>query len=327
MQELINSSTRPQFNLALEEYVLKNLAGEYFFIWQDEPAIIVGRNQNTAAEINEDYVKANGIHVVRRLTGGGAVYHDLGNINFTMIVDDPGGAGFDFQSFTRPIVKALANAGIAAECSGRNDITIQGKKFSGNAQYRYGSRLLHHGTLLFATDLSVLGSALRVKPQKIEAKGVKSVQSRVTNIADYAPGLSLGGFKHLVIDWLHKEYSAEADAYQLSNQEYQVVQQLADNKYSSWAWNFGQSPKYNLVRSHRFDWGEVEVFLEVRSGKIDSIKLYGDFFAADDLTQLEQALTGISYEAGAINERISQLDINRYLPQMDKGVFCKLIID
>jgi len=327
VQELINTSTQAPFNLALEEYILEHKKEEYFFLWQDEPAIIVGRNQNTTAEINEEYVKANGIQVVRRLTGGGAVYHDLGNINFTMIINDPGGAGFDFARFTKPIIQALSSAGVVAEYSGRNDITIEGKKFSGNAQYRHNGRLLHHGTLLFASDLSVLGAALKVKPQKIVAKGVKSVRSRVTNIVDYVPALTLNSFRELVADWLRKEYNTGEAAYHLDENECQVVDRLASNKYSTWAWNYGSSPVYDLIRSERFDWGEVEVYLAVSSGVIKDIKFYGDFFAAGDLSIIEKQLTGIKYEAKTVKEKIAELDINEYLPHMDKGVFCKLIIE
>ncbi|MGE5454469.1 MAG: lipoate--protein ligase [Methylocystaceae bacterium] len=327
MRELINPSTQAQFNLALEEFILTKHSEEYFFLWQDEPAIIVGRNQNTKAEINEDFVKTAGIDVVRRLTGGGAVYHDLGNLNFTMIINDPGGVGFDFKRFTRPIIKALARMGVVAKDTGRNDLTIAGKKFSGNAQYRHAGRLLHHGTLLFSSDLSVLGAALKVKPQKIASKGVKSVQSRVTNIIDYAPNLTLGDFRSLIAESLRQEYQTDNDVYLLDDRAREQVRDIQAKKYGSWDWNYGYSPAYDLVRNEHFDWGEVEIHLAVKNGLISAIKIYGDFFATTDLIHLEAQLIGVRYEKMAIVEKIANLELKKYLPQLDDEVFCKLIIE
>lgn len=182
-----SNSTKPQFNLALEEYVFEHLDeyGEIFMLWQNEPSIIVGKHQNTIEEINTKYVKENNINVVRRLSGGGAVYHDLGNLNYTIISKDEGSKGFDFKTFSQPVIDVLADLGIRAEFTGRNDIVIGDQKFCGNAQYMKKGKVLHHGAILFDTELDVLGKSLKVSKDKIASKGVKSVRSRVTNIKDH----------------------------------------------------------------------------------------------------------------------------------------------
>ena len=189
MIKIVNENTDPRINLAVEEYALNYLdpREDYAILWQNEPAVIIGRNQNTVAEVNAPYIKEHGIHVVRRLSGGGAVYHDFGNLNFTFIVDADKTVVSNFEYFTKPVIEALASLGVKAEFSGRNDITIDGQKFSGNAQYWSKDRLLHHGTILYNSDLSVVQEALNVKLDKIQSKGVKSVRSRVTNIFPHLP--------------------------------------------------------------------------------------------------------------------------------------------
>ena len=179
-----NTSTNAYFNLAMEEYFLKNTTEDVFMLWRNESAIIVGKNQNTLSEINYEYVKENNIKVVRRQSGGGAVFHDLGNINFTFISCNDNSFS-DFKRFTMPIIECLEDLNIHAEFSGRNDLLIDNQKFSGNAQYNYKNKVMHHGTLLFSSQINDLSSALKVKPSKFEGKGVKSVKSRVTNISNH----------------------------------------------------------------------------------------------------------------------------------------------
>lgn len=187
MISIRNESKDPHFNLALEEYVFYNFDPneEYVILWQNEPSVIIGRNQNTIEEINAKFIKEHNINVVRRMSGGGAVYHDLGNLNYTFIINSDKDVISNFKKFTEPIVSALAKLGVKAEFSGRNDITIDGKKFSGNAQHYANNRLLHHGTILFNSDLAVVQEALNVKIDKLKSKGVKSVRSRVTNVYPY----------------------------------------------------------------------------------------------------------------------------------------------
>ncbi len=329
MKNVINLSNDPYLNMATEEYVLTTLseAEDCFMLWQNSPAIIIGRHQNAWEEVDTAYVKANNIAVVRRLTGGGAVYHDLGNINFTFVVRDHG-AGFDFARFARPIVQALHQLGVKAEASGRNDILIAGRKFSGNSEYRHGDRLLHHGTLLFNSDLGVLGQALRVKPQKIASKGVKSVRSRVTNIADHlSQPISQQEFRNAVMKAVAAEFGAELHDYYLTPEDLAAIHQLKANKYATWEWNYGQTPKFNLQRSARFGFGEVDVRLHVVNGHIHSCTIYGDFFSNGDISQLAGELQGIPYERQALATTIKGLGLEHYFPQLTPEEFLQLLVD
>jgi lipoyltransferase and lipoate-protein ligase len=218
-----NDDHRPQFNLALEQYVFDNLTqfDEIFLLWINEPTIVVGKNQNTIEEINLDYVKEKNIHVVRRLSGGGAVYHDLGNLNYTIISEKGNrSTSFNFAAFTQPVIEVLKKLGVKAEFTGRNDLTIDGKKFCGNAQYMKKNRILHHGAMLFNTDLNVLGKALKVSKDKIESKGVKSVRSRVTNIKDYVKDdITIEDFKQLLLDHMI-ETNENLQEYKLTEEDY-----------------------------------------------------------------------------------------------------------
>ena len=247
-----NERTDPYWNLALEEYLLKNSSQEFFILWQNKPSIIVGRNQNTVSEINAEYVREHSIPVVRRLTGGGAVFHDLGNLNYTFIVNDNGGAGIDFEKYTQPVLEVLHGLSVNAELSGRNDLTIDGRKFSGNSQYRYRNRLLHHGTLLFSSNLPDISSALKVDPSKFEGKGVQSVRSRVTNISEHLKmPLTLAEFKNRITNNIKSSHS-EFEVYNLSEQELTSINSLEKEKYSTWEWNYGASPAYNISKRKKF---------------------------------------------------------------------------
>ena len=192
------TTTDPAFNLAAEQYVFENLPKDrsYFMLWQNDNAVIIGKYQNTLAEINLPYVEQHNIRVVRRLSGGGAVFHDLGNLNYSFISDTGSSENLNLRLFCEPVVRALAELGVHAEINGRNDMTVDGKKFSGNAQYLRGGRVLHHGTILYNSDHSVIGEALHVDQSKIAAKGIPSVRSRVTNLLPYFPkGTTLSDFR------------------------------------------------------------------------------------------------------------------------------------
>lgn len=329
MINVINNAKDPYLNMATEEYVLTTLSqqDDCFMLWQNSPAIIIGRNQNAWEEINSDYVEKNNIALVRRLTGGGAVYHDLGNINFTFVVQDEG-SGFDFSRFARPIVSALSRLGITAAASGRNDILIDGRKFSGNSEYRSGDRLLHHGTLLFSSDLTVLGQALQVKPQKIASKGIKSVRSRVTNIADYLPQpVSQTEFRTTVMQAVAAEFGAAQKDYHLRQEDLDAIQALKATKYATWQWNYGQAPKFNVQRSNRFSFGEIDVRLQVVTGRIQDCTVYGDFFSNADMSQLSARLIGVPYQRQALAAVVSQLELGDYFPDLSPDQFLQLLID
>lgn len=310
-----NESNDPYFNMALDEYAVSSLdpSEDYFYFYQNKPAVIIGRNQNTIEEVNREYVNENNIIVVRRMSGGGAVYHDLGNVNFSFVVDYKPEDFNNIERFAKAIVKALEKLGINAEFSGRNDITIDGKKISGNAQYITKGRILHHGTLLFDSDLTVLSKALNVKPEKILSKGVKSVKSRVTNIKEYLKDdISIPTFKEMLLKYVFEVEGSELNEYILTPEDMKNITKLRDEKYATWEWNFGNAPEFDLVRSHRFDGGEIQVRMNVRDGIITDIKFFGDFMSVRDISEVEKQLKGQKFKNDAIKPALSKLNLKDY---------------
>lgn len=327
MINLINPSTDPYFNLALEEYLLRHKTEEYFLLWRDRPVVVVGRNQNTIEEINQDVVKSKGIAVVRRLSGGGAVYHDPGNLNFTFIINEQSQMSFDFARFTEPVIKTLQKMGIEAENTGRNDISIAGKKFSGNAQCRWKNRLLHHGTLMFDCKIEELAEVLNVNPAKISSKGVKSVRSRVTNISEHLhTPFSMEQFQAILTETVRADGFLEQDM-QLSESELQAVTRLREQKYSSWAWNYGNSPAFNVQHSATYPWGTVDIRMYIVQGLVMDCKLYGDFFSDGDLMEFAQHFIGLPYEEEAINKKLASVDLQSYFPAANPGEIKRLLYD
>jgi len=312
MLYIYNKNTNPYFNLAAEEYVLKEFQEECFMLWRNEPSIIVGKNQNTLAEINLDYVRQHKIPVVRRLSGGGAVFHDLGNLNFTFIVNEDVSSFSDFKRFTQPIIDVLRKLSVNAEFSGRNDITIDGKKISGNAQYYYKNRILHHGTLLFSSSITDLSAALKVRPVKFEDKGVKSVSKRVTNISEHLKEpITIEQFIDLIMNHI-REQTGESEMYEFTQEDIQKIEKLVREKYSTWEWNFGTSPDYKFKNEKKFAGGTVEVNLNVEKGIIKDIKIYGDFFGKYDVSEVENLLKGVKHSEEEIRKVLSNIDINDY---------------
>lgn len=307
----ISKSHDCYFNLALEENFLREYDDEIFMLWQNDNTIVVGKNQNTLAEINYDYVKEKGIRVVRRITGGGAVYHDMGNINFTYITKHDGEWENDFSRFAKPVVSTLRKIGLNAELSGRNDIVVDGRKISGNAQTVVNGRILHHGTLLFNTDVSVLSNALVPDPEKIQSKGIKSVSSRVANISELL-GREITSDE--IIDLVGCEVKTLYNArnYKLSDNEIKRAEKLADEKYRNWEWNFGYSPKYSFSKKKRFRCGSINAYLTVEAGKITSLKLYGDFFGISDVSDIETALCGTLHREENIKNILVKFKLSDY---------------
>ncbi len=327
MIEVKNPATDPYFNMALEEYLVKHLDGQdIFMLWQNQPAVIVGRNQNTIEEINPAYVSEKGIRVVRRLSGGGAVYHDQGNLNFTFVLNNPQDFA-NFEKFTRPVIKALNRLGIAAQNNGRNDITIGGRKFSGNAQFKHRDRLLHHGTILFDTDIGEMVQALNPSGTKISSKGIKSVRSRVTNITEHLSSpMSIGEFKQLLTEEVFREEGAP-ECYVLDTQDMTILNGLRDNKYAAWDWNYGASPAFNARKTVSFEWGQVDVRLEIKRGIIIACRVYGDYFAKAEMTELESQLVGSPYRKDAVRSRLETIGLDQYLPQISMDEFMNLLLD
>ncbi|WP_064612046.1 lipoate--protein ligase [Streptobacillus moniliformis] len=314
MKYIINESNDTAYNIALEEYAFKKLLNEdmIFLLWINKPSIIVGRHQNTIEEINKEYVRDNNIEVVRRISGGGAVYHDYNNLNYTIISKEDENRAFDFKSFSIPVIKTLESLDVKAEFTGRNDLEIDGKKICGNAQAYINGRIMHHGCLLFDVDLSVLSKALKVSKDKIESKGVKSVRARVTNIVDELPNkITVEEFKDLLLDYMKKEYP-EMTEYVFSEEEIAEINKAKEEKFGNWDWNYGKSPEYNLTRSMKFEKGKIEVFVNVIDSKIENIKIYGDFFGIEDVSAVEDVLRGAKYEQKEVLERLNSINISRY---------------
>jgi len=307
-----NTNTNPYFNMAVEEYILKELKEDCFMLWRNQPCIIVGKNQNTLSEINLDYIKANNIPVVRRLSGGGTVFHDLGNLNFTFIKNDSEENFNNFRKFTLPILNVLTSLNINAEFSGRNDLTIEGKKFSGNAQYNYKNRVLHHGTLLFSSNITDLSQALQAKPLKFQDKSIKSVLSRVTNISSHlTEPLSIMEFEALIKNYVITENSSDY-LYDFTVQDLESINKLASEKYSTWEWNFGHSPKYNFINEKKFTFGTIEFNMQVQHGIIKDISIYGDFFSKLDISDIETNLIGVNHVESEVKKALSTFNISDY---------------
>ncbi|MDU4936696.1 MAG: lipoate--protein ligase [Peptostreptococcaceae bacterium] len=320
-----NDNTNPYFNFALEEYLLKKTDKDLFRLWMCDPCISVGKNQNTISEINSDYVRKNSIPIVRRQSGGGAVFHDLGNLNFTFISCNNNSFS-DFKRFTQPIIDLLKTLGINAEFSGRNDLLIDGKKFSGNAQYNYKNKVIHHGTLLFSSQISNLSNALKVKPIKLESKGIKSVKSRVTNISEHLDKpMNISEFRDLVMNYVFS-LNSNNSYFNLTEKDIENVNKLSKEKYSTWEWNFGNSPNYSLVNELRYIGGTLEFHLNVSKGFITDIKFFGDFFGKKDISNVEDLLIGVKHEEESLKEKLNNINIDDYFLGSDVNVLVSGIL-
>ncbi|MEI4801557.1 lipoate--protein ligase [Bacillus sp. NPDC077411] len=318
--------TDPTINLAIEEYCVKNLNinETYLLFYINEPSIIIGKNQNTVEEINADYVREKGIHVVRRLSGGGAVYHDLGNLNFSFITKDDGDSFHNFKKFTEPVTVALGKLGINAELSGRNDILAEGRKISGNAQFLAKGRMFSHGTLLFDSEIDHVVSALNVKMDKIQSKGIKSIRSRVANIAEFlSEKITIEEFKQLLLENIF-EGENEIPTYELTEEDWKEIYKISEERYRNWEWNYGKSPKFNLQHSHRFPIGQVDVRLEVQKGVVSECKIYGDFFGVEDVRDIEERLSGKVFDQEAFATALADVEVLRYFGNITKEDFLSL---
>lgn len=313
---IYHQTTDPYFNVATDEYILKHIEEDCFMLWQNDNAIIVGKHQNTLAEINYEYVKQNNIHVVRRLSGGGAVYHDLGNINFSFTQTVNDGYLVDFKKYTKPIIEVLQSLGINASFEGRNDISIDGKKISGNAEHTYKNKVLHHGTLLFSTNMNIVGEALRVNPLKYKDKAVKSIPKRVTNISNHLQyPLSIQAFTAKIMGHIISTYQ-DALLYEFTSQDLQKITKIRDEKYATKEWNYGYSPNYNFNKIIKTDGGTIEMNLDVEEGIIKKTKIFGDFFNKKDISEVEVALINIAHHEPSIREVLSYFIIDEYFHNM-----------
>jgi len=323
MLYISNQNTDAAFNLALEEYLLTDKTEDIFMLWRNERAIVVGINQNTISEINIEKVREKNVKVIRRLTGGGAVFHDLGNINYTFITKD--GAFGDYSVYLEPVIKALQALGVNAEFSGRNDMTVNGMKISGNAQCVKNGRFLQHGTILFSADMSDLTDTLNVNPLKIQDKGVKSIRSRVTNIALYLKEqMTAVEFFAYLEKFILAEYG-DITAHNLTEGEMKGIEEIKRERYDTWEWNYGQSPAYTYKNAAYIN-GMVEVYLNVADGTVQNAKIYGDFFSKKDIKELENALNNVRHEKFSIEERLKDIDISQYISGIEGDEFINILI-
>ncbi len=329
MYYIIDNSTDPQWNLAAEEYLFKNFKQSIFRLWRNEPSIIIGLHQNAFAEINLEYVKNNNISVIRRLTGGGAVFHDLGNVNFTFIDNRILGESTAdmFKRFTQPIIEALNSLGVNASLKGRNDLVIDDKKFSGNAVAVYKERILQHGTLLYSASMANLSEALANRPEHFKGKAVQSNRARVTNISDHlSNAMSVEEFVTFMEKFVTDKLSSKYTRYNYTPEDLAAIAKLTMEKYSKDSWNYGSSPKYDYSKTTRFEWGILELFLEVKKGIIEDIHFYGSYFFIKESTILEEYLKGCPNNAQAIKERVEKINLSDYFSNITEEEFVSMFL-
>ena len=311
-----NASTDPYFNIALDAWLVRNAkpGQEFVMLWQNQPAVILGRFQNTYEEVDIEYADAHHIAILRRISGGGAVYQDLGNMNFSLIAETRLHPFNDYEAFTRPVLDTLREFGVQAELTGRNDITIAGAKFSGNAQFRSGTHVLHHGTILFDEDLEVVPKVLTPPTDKIASKGIKSVRSRVTNVRPHLPpGTTMKDVQERLLHHIGRHNGGIAGTWTIGPQRQAEVAREVEARFGQWEWNFGASPPFNLQNRIRFPKGAVEVRIDARRGRITSAKIYGDFLADRDIAPIEAALVDIPFSRKSMHEALAALDVPTYL--------------
>ncbi|WP_028274175.1 lipoate--protein ligase [Atopococcus tabaci] len=322
-----------RLNLAIEYYLLNEILLDepILLFYINDNAIIVGKNQNTYEEVNTDYVEKNDVTVVRRFSGGGAVYHDLGVLNFCFITKDDGDSFRNFKKFTSPVIEALHKMGVeGAELRGRNDLVINGQKFSGNAMYSKNGRMTAHGTLMFDSQIDAVVGALKPKKHKLESKGIKSIRSRVTNIKPFLDDdfqyMKTKEFREkLLLNIFDVEDVSAIKEYKLTEEDWEKIEAFAEKYTANWEWNYGESPKFDLERSERLSIGTVEAKLNVEKGTIADIRLYGDFFGMGELSDVEEKLKGIKYDAQSIREAFEQVDLKHYFGDVDVEELIQLL--
>lgn len=327
MRCFINHENNVFYNFAVEEYFVEHYNEPIFILWKNNPNVMVGRNQNTYAEINEKFCKENNIDVVRRLSGGGAVYSSPENFQYTLILDKDKHDQVSFESLAKPLIAFLETLGINAEFTGRNDILIDGKKVSGNAQYHNKNILLHHGTILFDVDIDQLTKSLTPDLTKLTAKGIKSIKSRITTIKErLAKEMTVDEFIEAFMNYQLKS-SDENYAQALSQQEKEEILKIKENRWDQWSWNYGKNPKFSKTKKKKFDSGLVEINYEVEKGLLSDIKIYGDFFSDLPIDSLEEKMIGVEFDETVIKNNLKNIAINDYINGVTSKEFIQLLLN
>ena len=312
--------------MAFDEYCLEQLAIDepVFYLWQNRPSVIIGANQEVHTEVNLDYLKENNISLVRRVTGGGAVYHDLGNLNYT-IVGCSEDLERDYPEYTRYMLEALQKLGVPATLSGRNDILVEGRKVSGFAKRVCKNRLMIHGTLMFNVDIDKLTQVLCPPATKLQSKGIASVRSRVANLSEFLPDITdISLFKQHLENILSNNYADQE--WTLSPKDIQNIEQLAHDKFEKWEWIYGHSPRATLNFSKRLACGTVHIHLNIAENHINSCQFGGDFIGNLPTNELEKALTSLPYDRDSIYKVLAQMDVSRYFDGVTAIELLQLII-
>lgn len=322
MRYIVMKTDDIRTNLATEQYLMNSgkLQPPFMLFYIEKPCIIVGRNQNTLEEINQKYCDENGITITRRLSGGGAMYQDLGNLCFSFVVEADKQKFGDFKALVQPVVSALHAMGVTgAEVTGRNDIVIDGKKFSGNAMYSRNGKTFSHGTLMFDVNTDSVANALHVAKDKIESKGIKSVRSRVTNVKPYVDKQYQKMDTYQFRDELIKKIWNVADikdaqqyAYELTKEDQLGIQAIEQRLYKNWDWVYGKSPEFTIKKRKHFAGGTIDARFLIEKGKIKDLKIYGDFFGPSDVAEVQTALIGIEYAPEQIVQALDKLDLSKY---------------
>ena len=321
-----SNSTSAYFNFALEYYLLteKNLDDNIVMFWRCDKTLMVGKFQNTIEEINQNYVDENNINVVRRITGGGTIYTDMNTWQYSVINQNYKSKGIDFESFTRPVIKALKSLDIDAYLNNRNDLLIGNKKFSGNAQCIKENSMLHHGSILFDTDIKEMVKSITVDESKIISKGIKSVKDRVTNVSEHTnEAIDNLKFRDIILEFLLDE---NVSVYTLTNEDIKRICEIENEKFKSWQWNYGKSPKFNIKKSKRLNGGKLEFNIDVYKGVINDIRINGDFFSNKDISMLEDKIKNHKYEKSDLSRLFDEINIDKYIHNISKDEILECII-
>lgn len=300
-----STGVNPYKNLAMEEYLFSHCGEDeaILYLWQNQHTIVIGRNQNAWKECQISRIEEDGAVIARRLSGGGAVFHDLGNLNFTFLVSKE---NYDLKKQLDVILKAVQKLGIHAEASGRNDILVDGKKFSGNAFHEHRGRRYHHGTLMVNVKLDELNKYLNVSKKKLESKGIASVRSRVTNLLEYNPELTIDALKKALRETFEEVYGYESKEIKETDLDQKEVDTLYD-KYSSWEWIYGREFEFQYEVSERFDWGQIDMQFQVDSGMVVDVAVYSDSLKPDVIGQIPEQLKDQKYNNQLMADQIGRL--------------------